>query len=297
MKPLKLKIKPKYAIYSTIENDPIFSLKSHDNVIYSGGEIVSVGSKIYNFNPGDLVCFIYSNHETDFRLSSNLVIKLIEEDPILITLIPYLSYAMKIIRHEKIRLGDRILILGFNFFSILLAKVLNLTNSDVQIINLRGYNNSFSSHSAEILDLKETEKIKNLKKVNFRKVFIADGIENFDKIKEILRSNYDIINLIPNLEIPSSFLKLSDIKTYSLYDKGLRDKMYREGIKYPYSYVRWDFKRNLKFVLENYFGTRLSFNNIEKMISTKIIKNKNKVERIIKDKELEKGYIHLFQLT
>ena len=41
-----------------------------------------------------------------------------------------------------------------------------------------------------------------------------------------------------------------DLNNISLYDKGLNDNNYLKGVKYPYSYVRWDFKRNLEYFID-----------------------------------------------
>jgi len=40
-----------------------------------------------------------------------------------------------------------------------------------------------------------------------------------------------------------------ELNKINLFDKGLDDKNYLRGIKYPYSYVRWDFKRNLEYFI------------------------------------------------
>ena len=40
-----------------------------------------------------------------------------------------------------------------------------------------------------------------------------------------------------------------DLNNITLYDKGLNDNNYLQGVKYPYSYVRWDFKKNLEYFI------------------------------------------------
>ncbi|MFW9930699.1 MAG: hypothetical protein ACFFD1_15020, partial [Candidatus Thorarchaeota archaeon] len=40
-----------------------------------------------------------------------------------------------------------------------------------------------------------------------------------------------------------------EVMAISKYDIGLDDDAYLKGVKYPYSYIRWDFNKNLDYFI------------------------------------------------
>ena len=81
-------------------------------------------------------------------------------------------------------------------------------------------------------------------------------IENCDDLSKY--SEITINSLIIASDLDNKLRKLIDtfninhklfLNQISIFDKGLEDEKYKKGIKYPYSYVRWDFKENLNFFL------------------------------------------------
>ena len=114
-------IKNKYAVFSTYINDVIFHRENVKKPIFCGGIIKSISQNVYNFKIGEKIGYISSKQELDLTLSSNQIIKIaIYNNEKLISILPYASYAMKILRLVNPSLNQNIVIVRENFFSILL---------------------------------------------------------------------------------------------------------------------------------------------------------------------------------
>jgi len=238
----------KYALFSTYIDDIIFIKKEP---IFCGGIIKDLGRNVYNLKLDEFVGYISPKTDLNLRLSSNLIVKLNEVNKQLIFSLPYASYAMNILRKINPKLGQNIVVIGLNFFSLLLFKLMRLSGANIYIVNLNAYPNTL------ILDEKE-------------KPFIIDKYNDYLKTISIdslilTKLNEEIIEFVgkisSNLKVQRAYLiehqlnpnlkakiKLH-IDQIMKYDKGFFDPDYNKGIKYPFSYVRWDFKRNLEYYI------------------------------------------------
>lgn len=227
----------KNAIYSTYDDDPIFNVRNFKliNPIFCCGKISSINSKVYNYKVDDLVLFMSFNQDLSIKLSSNLILKFSDTNNYkLISIIPYASYAMKILRVVDPKIGQNIVLIGLNFFSILLKELFRLSGANIFIVNMEGNSNKYR-------ELVENDLVIN------GLDYALNKFKNFQIDSLITISEFDkkIQNLLLNLNIKRKY-QLSQI---SIYDKGLEDPNYIKGIKYPHAYVRWDFKENLKYFI------------------------------------------------
>ena len=212
-----VKINNQFAIFSTYSDDPIFNneIISVDSPIFCAGVITHIGYNVYNFNKSDLVVYISLKQNLNIEISSNLILRLNnEKNQKLIALIPYASFAMKIIRKINPRLGQNILIIGKSFFSTLLVNIIRNVGANVLVIE-------------------SSDELSKYSEITINSLIIASDLDN--KHRKLI----DTFNI-------NQKLYLNQI---SIFDKGLEDEKYKKGIKYPYSYVRWDFKENLNFFL------------------------------------------------
>ena len=60
-----------------------------------------------------------------------------------------------------------------------------------------------------------------------------------------LNSNAETCEIISKLHPKQQY----EITAISKYDIGLDDDVYHKGVKYPYSYIRWDFNKNLEYFI------------------------------------------------
>ena len=77
------------------------------------------------------------------------------------------------------------------------------------------------------------------------------------------------------------------LEDFSLFDMGLDDPLYKRGIKYPYSYIRWQFKNNLEYFINLIEKSiiRLDFFQFFK-IKTNSVKEMNEYIDSLKDDSL-----------
>ncbi|MFX1320921.1 MAG: hypothetical protein ACFFAQ_04665 [Promethearchaeota archaeon] len=265
-----VQIKCKNAIYSTYDDDPIFNVRNFEiiNPIFCCGIISSINSKVYNYKIDDSVLFISFNQDLIIKLSSNLILKFSENNNYkLISIIPYASYAMKILRVVDPKIGQNIVLIGLNFFSILLKELFRLSGTNVFIIDVEEYSNKY--HKVEENDLIINGLDSALKKMIKFQIDSLIMISEFDE---------KIQNLLLNLNIKRKY-ELSQI---SIYDKGFEDLNYIKGIRYPHDYVRWDFKQNLKyfiFLIENNL-INLDFFDIRLIEVSSLDEMKNFIKKI-----------------
>lgn len=232
-----IKISCEYAIFSKIYDDPLFQnmINRFHKPIFCAGYIKSFKQNVYNFKISDSVIFLSQKHDLNIKLSSNLICKFIDiKNKKLIASTPYASLCMKLLREINPKLGHNLLIIGLNFFSILLKKIIELSGANVKIVNID--KNSEDCYSF----------------LNPQNLFIGfdDALSNLNK------SIIDTVIVVSNLSLEiNSFLNsfkynnLFDLNQKSIYDKGYEDPNYRSGIKYPFAYVRWEYKKNLKYFI------------------------------------------------
>jgi len=257
-----IKVKHKYAQYSTYSNDCIFKSGCFKKPLFCGGIIQQFKNNVYNFKKGEFVGYPLYSHESNTILSSNLVFKIDENDYNLLFYLPYASYAMKLLRLIKPRIGENYIIIGLNFFTYILLKLFTLSGAFVEIIKNQQENSPLNipfsdqkfitNNIHNILDnfLKEDIKGVILSEVNENTQNI---VTTFQKIKKKPK----FYSLIPsNKESVSSFN--SEIIYFSIFDYGREDPNYIRGVNYPHAYIRWDFKKNLDFFISLIRKNKLS---------------------------------------
>lgn len=268
-----IQVKNKWAVFSTIPNDVIFDINKINKPIFCGGIIKQINHSVYGFKKNDFVVYLSHQKTEIINLSSNLVIKLNNINQDISVILPYASYAMKILREINPKMGQNILIIGMNFFSILLLKIFKLAGSDPLIINL---------------DVDST----NIKKKKKPHKWIING---FKEAKILLRNiKIDSIVIYPSLRKNlNDFLKeikyskVILLNEISIYDKGLLDVNYIRGIKYPYSYVRWDFKNNLSYFINLFERGILNLDFLDyKLLEVDSIKEISEIINCIQSKSL-----------
>ena len=245
-----------YAVFSTYVDDMIFSREKVNNPIFSGGIVKEVHSNVYNILINDLVGFISYIQNPNLMLSSNTIIPIPEkEDFKLFAILPYASFAMKILRLVNPTLAHTILLLGDGWFFNLLKKIFELSGAEIILLNI--------SENLDTLNGKHIDSIIYSK------------------------SNPQISEIISKLQ-PKHQIELMAI---SYFDIGLDDPVYRKGIKYPYSYIRWDFKRNLEYFvnLVKQDNTLLDFFEVD-IINVKGMDN---IEQNIRN--LKESSVYLFR--
>ena len=245
-----LKITNKFILTSTYKNDIFFE---NNQLISCAGTVREIGSSVYNFKENELVGYISYEISQSLILSSNTVLRLNRIANEVIFILPFASSAMKILRDLNPKIGENIFLIGLNLFSLLLLKILKRSGANIYIIN------SNDNLDNLIVKKKDFECIFDCEDPNIRDLDI-------DKIILLKKIDQEILQIIRKISNKFSKKKIyliesksnTDVDLYSLglktvyltkYDKGLLDFDYRKGIKYPYQYIRWEFKRNLEYFL------------------------------------------------
>ncbi len=230
-----IKVENKYAIFSTIQNDVIFDIHKINVPIFCGGIVKEVNHNVYGIKKGDWIAYISKLKAEKINLAHNLTIKLKKKERDIFAILPYASYAMKLLREINPKLGQNIIILGLSFFSVLLLRILKLAGSNPLIVNLDG------DLIKKELIINNTDCLINgldLAKLKLRNV-------NTSTVVTCINPNKNLKEFLNELKFDKHII----LKEISIYDKGLLDLNYLKGINYPYSYVRWDFKRNLNYII------------------------------------------------
>lgn len=219
-----VQIENKYAIFSTYENDIVFHRENINTPIFCGGIIKSINQNVYNFKINEKIGYISCKQSSDLTLSQNQIVKIANNNnEKLIAVLPYASYAMKILRHVNPSLNQNIGIVRINFFSILLERLIKLSGANVFLIDSKDF-------SDMIIDF--DNEAKKMSGAPFNTIIYYSLTP---KVKEFT-SKIDCEQKI-------------DLNSISLYDKGLNDKNYIKGVKYPFPYIRWDYKKNLEYFI------------------------------------------------
>ena len=209
-----VQIENRYAIFSTHNDDVVFHRENVTTSIFCGGIIKSISQKVYNFKIKESIGYISCKQSSELTLSANQIVNIaINNNEKLIAVLPYASYAMKILRQVDPLLNQNIAIVKRNFFSILLERLIKLSGANVFLVD-------FDSEA---------------KKLNEAPINTIIYDSSTPEMNEIISK----INCKQKI----------DLNTISLYDKGLNDSNYIKGVKYPYSYIRWDFKKNLEYFI------------------------------------------------
>lgn len=245
----------RFGIFSTIKNDPLFWNNQQKNPIFCAGKIIDFEQNVFNLQKKEIVGYISYDQDLNLTLSPNLIFKIKEKNTKLISIIPYASYAMKILRKIDPKIGENIVIIGYNFFSLLLFKLLKLSGANVFIIkfkekNQKKYIQKNNIGNFIIEGIKHINKF--LKNTKIKNIILISEIN--EELNVILLNNsedfYKRLNLICLYNLNNSNLKEKlEINTISPFDIGYNDLNYIKGVKYPYSYIRWDYKRNLKYFI------------------------------------------------
>ena len=209
-----VQIENRYAIFSTYSDDVVFHRENVTTPIFCGGIIKSISQKVYNFKINESIGYISCKQSSELTLSANQIVNIaINNNEKLIAVLPYASYAMKILRQVDPLLNQNIAIVKRNFFSILLERLIKLSGANVFLVD-------FDSEANK------------LNEASINTIIYDSSIPEMNEIISKINCKQKI-----------------DLNTISLYDKGLNDSNYIKGVKYPYSYIRWDFKRNLEYFI------------------------------------------------
>lgn len=212
-----IQIENRFANYSTYENDVIFHEESINSPIFCGGTIKSINQNVFNLKINENVGYISSNQSPEIILSTNQIVRIPpSHNEKLIAILPYASYAMKILRHVNPKLNQDIALDKLNFFSTLLERLIQLSGSKAFLIDPK---------------VNSSTKIYNMTDID---TLIYHSL--YPQAKDFVSK--------------SEFKHKFDLNSISIFDKGLDDDNYLKGIKYPYSFVRWDFKRNLEYFID-----------------------------------------------
>jgi len=250
-----VKIANKYAIFSNQPDDLLFNKDLLDKPLYSAGVIRDIGNEVYNYKIGDFLGYFSTDQELELEISANLTVKIPnEENHKLIFILPYALYAMNILRKSNTKLGETVLLIGDNFFVTLLKKL-------------------FVSSGAEVFVASKKDYIQLPSRVDL--ALVAPGAcENTDFLK--------------TCKIERKY----EMNQFSIYEGGLDDPNYIRGIKYPYSYVRWQYNTNLYYFIELILKKKIDldfFNILEKSFTSQNELNEHAVS-------LEPNSLILFKL-
>lgn len=239
----------KYALFSSYKNDIVFVNKEP---ILCGGFIKELGRNVYNLKNNEFVGYISHQNNINLKISANLVFKMNEESKRLLCVLPYASNAMNVLRRIDPKIGQSIVIIGLNLFSLLLFKLLRLFGVITFILSKNEHSNAFIINNQEkefIFDKKNNilnqNAIDSLVITELNEEIIENVREILEKLK-VQRIYIIELALNPNNGEKMNFPYLLVKK----YDIGFFDSDYLSGIRYPFPYVRWDYKRNLEFFID-----------------------------------------------
>jgi len=253
-------ISHKFGIYSNLLDDPFFGPSVDKRPIFCGGIVQDFNRNVYNIKKGQIVSYISMEFKPRTTLSSNLLFHVSDDDIKCMATLPYASSAMAILRLIAPQINEKILLMGTTITSILLAQLLGISGAKVTI------------HCQENSSTERPQIPQGIKKVNIKELsantpnqkfskilFFSRNEKDFDTLKDLIASNQEATVYIyremekhfRDLDVLFNFLPLSDV--------GFTDLNYQRGIKYPYSYVRWDYKRNLDYFLHLSAQKEISF--------------------------------------
>jgi hypothetical protein len=216
-----VKISNKYAIFSNQPDDLLFNKNLLNKPIFCAGVLREIGNAVYSYKIGDFLGYFSPNQELELEISSNLTVKIPSEDNHrLIFILPYALHAMNIMRRVGPKLGDTVLLIGENFFITLLEKLFSFSGAEVFVTSKKAY--------------------------------------------ELIPSKVDIALISPGATENTNFLngckieRKYELTQFNIYDGGLDDPNYLKGVKYPYSYVRWQYKTNLYYFIDLIVKNRIN---------------------------------------
>jgi len=216
-----VKIANKYAIFSNQPDDLLFNKDLLNKPIFCAGILREIGNEVYNYKIGDFLGYFSPNQELEIEISSNLTVKIPNEDNHrLIFILPYALHAMNIMRRINPKLGETVLLIGENFFITLLKKLFVFSGAEVFVTSEKAY-----------------EQIPS--QVNI--ALISPGAN-------------ENTNFLNECKIERKY----ELTQFNIYDGGLDDPNYIRGIKYPYSYVRWQYKTNLYYFIDLIVKNRIN---------------------------------------
>ncbi|MHA1292378.1 MAG: hypothetical protein ACTSQJ_06885 [Promethearchaeota archaeon] len=267
-----------FCVFSTYSDDIIFKARTEKTPIFCAGKITEFSKNVYNFKKNEFVGYISCDFSSNIILSSNLIFKINEKKNIkLISIIPYASFALKLLRKINPKLGQNILLIGSNFFSVLLAKLIEISGAKIFMINLES--NILNNKKIEISIYNGLNSLKDLlDDISFDLVLFETDLKSEIK-KELLSRKINDNQIIK-------------IKEISIYDKGLKDINYWNGIKYPYAYIRWYYKENIKYFINLVENKRINLEFLEPIL----IECNNLNEILIKIKETKDNALYLFKI-
>lgn len=285
-------IKNKYAVFSTYKYDYIFR---DNNPIFCAGIVKDFAKNVFNLNKNDIVGYISHEKNNDIVISSNLVVKFHKIDPNNYYIIPYASYVMNILRNINPKLGDKIVLIGLNIYSLLLFELIKLSGATVYLMNYENYTGFYKLNEIQKQNIYKLGSIQSPKR-HFNKILLFERLELslFEEVNNYLKNfNTKTLYLIgenPNLD--DNLLTGKKLIFIDEFDKGFSDPSYKLGVKYPHAYIRWDFKRNLEYFVSLIETKKINLDFIN-IITAKVKFLEDIEEKIINTSE---NQIMLFEI-
>lgn len=293
----------KYLLYSSFKSDPLINAGNENGLISCGGIVESVDENVPDLAHGDIVGYLSLDVSETINLSSNIAIKLSRYDPKLLALIPYGSYAMKVLRLVNPSIGMNVLIYGMDQFSLLLSQLMAISGANIFMLGSQASENIREKTSTRLsvckniafLNSSESTMVHNLPKLD--RIIVTNGFTDFLAFFENARLTLlqkKIVVILSNeqeFDVAMFVKKGIEIAVIDDFrDVGLDDPHYVEGVKYPTGYVRWHFRENLRMFINLYLKNELLIDFFEVKVVTidSILDYKNKM------KNLAKGARYLF---
>ncbi len=250
-------------LFSTIEavnyklNNPI--PLGYSNV----GRIIQLGSNVKGYHIGDRIVSNSSHSEITLTRKNlcSLIPKNVSDETASFTVIG--SIALHGIRLANVNIGDRVAVVGTGLIGLLTIQILKANGCEVLAFDINqdrlNLAEKFGAHIFNLSGESSPEDFVNnyTNKFGVDKTIITASTKSNHPIKlssKITRKRGKIILVgVADIHFDRSDLYEKEI-TFQVscsYGPGRYDEAYeKEGIDYPYSYVRWTEKRNFDSVLK-----------------------------------------------
>ena len=179
-----------------------------------------------------------------------------------------------------------------------MVELFKLSSTNIYTLKTDNINFKFRNHqnkNIEIFeDINSFNSFFNKDKINHL-IFISDVDERLEEyIEKILKFSKIKISIIGfnnmnNIRIRERF----SLNLCSPYDKGFSDPSYLKGIKFPYSYVRWDYRRNMEYFISLVENGKLNLSFLD--LGHKKVNSIEELYKIIP--EIQSESLFLFQLN
>lgn len=238
------------------------------------GDVIAVGEEVTSIQIGDRVACAgqdLANHAEVVSIPINLCVKI--PDNVTFEAAAYTtigSIALQGIRQADLRLGESCVVIGLGLLGQLTVQMLKVSGIFTFGIDVSNYAVKKAIESGADFAFERSfagleQEISNLTGgYGADAVIITAGTSSLDPIElsgRIARKKGRIVvvGAVPTgFSRENYFKKELDLRMSSSYGPGRYDALYEEkGIDYPYAYVRWTEKRNMKAFLDLISGNKI----------------------------------------